>query len=118
ALPPYIPNKKSRETRIQLKLCNSWEVGTELVKRSYVRIDTEYEVPLDMLIEAYRSDGLRLMLQSDSLQKVLKNVRVEQELSQMVPFLAAAEHPDQSEERSAIDGCLEMNTSTLPPNQC
>jgi len=30
---PIYPTKKSRETRIQLKLCNDWDMWTELAKR-------------------------------------------------------------------------------------
>lgn len=72
---PIHPTKKFRKGGVQLKLCDSFGVQTELSSRSYVRIDGIEEVPLEILSEATRSDGLSLMLKEKSfatLQHILR----------------------------------------------
>jgi hypothetical protein len=59
-----------------LKLCGSFEGQTILPLRSYLRIDDIEEVPLGILIEEFRSDGLSLMLQEKSFDTVQHCLRI------------------------------------------
>jgi len=63
---PIYPTKKHQKGGIQLKLCGSFEGETILRLLSYVRIDKVEEVPLEILSETIRSDGLSVMLQEKS----------------------------------------------------
>ena len=58
-----------------MKFCGSFEGESILRLLSYVRIDNVQEVPLEILSETIRSDGLGVMLQEKSfntLQHCLK----------------------------------------------
>ncbi|KAF2675036.1 hypothetical protein BT63DRAFT_450022 [Microthyrium microscopicum] len=78
---PIHPNRKFRKGGIQLKLCGSWEQDTLLPKFSYIRIDNVQEVPLEILMETTRWDGLGVMLQEKSFSTLLSvtNAAVEME---------------------------------------
>lgn len=54
-----------------MKLCGSFEGQTILRLLSYVRIDKVEEVPLEILNEIIRSDGLGVMLQEKSFNTLL-----------------------------------------------
>jgi hypothetical protein len=72
---PIYPTKKFQKGGVQLKLCGSFEGETKLRLLSYIRIDNVKEVPLQILAESVRSDGLGVMLQEKSfrtLQNCLK----------------------------------------------
>jgi hypothetical protein len=60
------PTRKFQKGGIQLKLCGGFEEETILRLLSYVRIDNVEEVPLEILSETTRSDGLGVMLQEKS----------------------------------------------------
>jgi hypothetical protein len=63
---PICPTKKFQKGGVQLKLCGSFEGQTILRLLSYVRIDKVEEVPLEILSETVRCDGLGVMLQEKS----------------------------------------------------
>jgi hypothetical protein len=63
---PPGPTRKLQNGGVQLKLCGSFEGQKILRLLSYVRIDKVEEVPLSVLSETTRSDGLGVMLQEKS----------------------------------------------------
>jgi hypothetical protein len=67
---PICPTRRLWKNGVQLKLCGSLEAQTVLPLRSYLRIDTVAEVPLEILVEKTRSDGLTLMFQEKSLNAI------------------------------------------------
>lgn len=71
---PIYPSKKNQHSGIQLKLCNDWDAWTLTEKRSYVRMDGVYEVPVERLMPA-GANGRQYELQSKSWDKVQNFLR-------------------------------------------
>lgn len=69
---PIYPARKLWKNGVQLKLCGTLEAPTILPLLSYLRVDTVAEVPLEILVEKTRSDGLTLMFQETSF-RVIQN---------------------------------------------
>ncbi|EHK50805.1 hypothetical protein TRIATDRAFT_296879 [Trichoderma atroviride IMI 206040] len=63
---PIYPTGKHQKGGVQLKLCGSFDGQTILRLLSYVKVDEIEEVPLEILSEIYRSDGLSISLQEKS----------------------------------------------------
>jgi hypothetical protein len=72
---PICPTRKLQKGGVQLKLCGSFEQQTTLRLLSYVRIDKVEEVPLEVLSEIPRSDGLGVMLQEKSFHTLQNCLR-------------------------------------------
>ena len=66
---PIYPSKKNQHSGIQLKLCNGWDAWTYTEKRSYVKMDGVYEIPVERLTAAV-ANGRQYELQSNSWDKV------------------------------------------------
>ena len=66
---PIYPSKKNQHSGIQLKLCNGWDAWTYTEKKSYVKMDGVYEVPVEYL-RAAGANGCQYELQSKSWDKV------------------------------------------------
>ncbi len=47
---PIYPSKKNQHSGVQLKLCNDWDGWTYMEKKSYVKVNEVYEIPLESLI--------------------------------------------------------------------
>ena len=66
---PIYPSKKNQHSGIQLKLCNGWDAWTYTQKKSYVKMDEVYEIPVERLTAA-GANGRQYELQSKSWNKV------------------------------------------------
>ena len=66
---PIYPSKKNQHSGIQLKLCNGWDAWTYTEKKSYVKMDGGYEIPVEYL-RAAGANGRQYELQSKSWDKV------------------------------------------------
>ena len=66
---PIYPSKRNRHSGIQLKLCNGWDAWTYTEKKSYVKMDEVYEIPVERLT-ATGANGRQYELQSKSWDKV------------------------------------------------
>ena len=66
---PIYPSKKNQHSGIQLKLCNGWDAWTYTEKKSYVKMDGVYEIPVERLTAA-GANGRQYELQSKSWDKV------------------------------------------------
>lgn len=66
---PIYPSKKNQHSGIQLRLCNDWDAWTLTAKRSYIRMDEAYEIPVECLMPA-GANGRQYELQSKSWEKV------------------------------------------------
>ena len=66
---PIYPSKKNQHSGIQLKLCNGWDAWTYTEKKSYVKMDQVYEIPVESLTAA-GANGRQYELQSKSWDKV------------------------------------------------
>lgn len=66
---PIYPSKKNQHSGIQLKLCNGWNAWTYTEKKSYVKMDGVYEIPVEHLTAA-GANGRQYELQSKSWDKV------------------------------------------------
>jgi hypothetical protein len=64
----------------RLHLINSFDGWTVLAKESYLRTDSVFEVPLEMLTQATRRDGLPLELKQCSFDIVRRFMRHEREV--------------------------------------
>ncbi|KAL9622796.1 MAG: hypothetical protein Q9160_002915 [Pyrenula sp. 1 TL-2023] len=71
---PIYPSKKNQHNGVQLKLCNDWEGWTYMEKKSYVKMDEVYEIPLKDLKPA-RMNGRQYELQSKSWEKILNFIQ-------------------------------------------
>lgn len=76
-LPTYPPKGNFRKKNVQLKLYDSSEARTVLDLYSYLRIDGIEEVPLEVLSEATRPDGLGLMLLEKSFSTLQHLLRLQ-----------------------------------------
>ena len=63
------PSKKNQHSEIQLKLCNGWDAWTYTEKKSYIKMDEVYEIPVEYLRPA-GANGRQYKLQSKSWDKV------------------------------------------------
>ncbi|KAL8911489.1 MAG: hypothetical protein Q9171_003350 [Xanthocarpia ochracea] len=72
---PIYPSKKNQRSGIQLRLCNDWVGWTYMQKKSYVKMDEEYSLPLERLRAALGANGLQYELQSKSWHKVQRFLR-------------------------------------------
>ena len=71
---PIYPSKKNQHSGIQLQLCNGWDARTYTEKKSYVKMDEVYEIPLERLTAA-RGNGCQYELQSKTWDKVQNFLR-------------------------------------------
>lgn len=86
---PIYPSRKNQRTKIQLHLRSSFEQWTELYQRSYVRVDTECIVPIQVL-KRTPEEGLQFELQSKSRQAVqwyLHRCSMQAALVQVTPIV-------------------------------
>jgi hypothetical protein len=68
---PLHPTRKHHKGGVQLKLHDTFDMQTRLPSLSYIRIDSLKEVPLQVLREVTRPDGLRVMLQEKSFKTLV-----------------------------------------------
>ena len=61
--------KKNQHGGIQLKLCNGWDVWIYTEKKSYIKMDEVYEIPVKILTAA-GANARQYELQSKSWDKV------------------------------------------------
>ena len=66
---PIYPSKRNQHSGIQLKLCNGFDAWTYTEKKSYIKMDGVYEIPIERLTAAGAS-GRQYELQSKSWDKV------------------------------------------------
>jgi len=66
---PIYPSKKNQHNGVQLKLCNDWDGWTYMEKKSYVKVNEVYEIPLESLRPA-GNNGRQYELQIKSWEKM------------------------------------------------
>ncbi|MCJ1433077.1 hypothetical protein MMC27_002436 [Xylographa pallens] len=73
---PIWPGKAPAHSGLHIKLCNCWGFwATQLRKRSYVRLDQVYDVPLKILRQVDPNlDGSSLEVQQESFEKMIKRI--------------------------------------------
>ena len=71
---PIYPSKKNQYSGVQLKLCNDWDAWTYTEKKSYVKMDEVYEIPVERLTAA-GANGRQYELQSKSWDRVQNFLR-------------------------------------------
>jgi hypothetical protein len=76
---PIYPTRKFCKNGVQLRLCSIFESESILPLRSYLRMDGIEEVPIDVLYEINRRDGLPLIPQEKpfcTMHNLLKKSRL------------------------------------------
>jgi hypothetical protein len=66
---PIYPSRKNQHKGVQLKLCNDWDGWTYMEKKSYVKVNEVYEIPLEDLRPA-GNNGRQYELQIKSWDKM------------------------------------------------
>lgn len=89
---PIYPSRKNQHSGIQLQLCNGLDAWTYTEKKSYVKMDEVYEIPLERLTAA-GADGRQYELQSkswDKAQSFLRRMNDVQTTGQVVPDVVSS----------------------------